>query len=124
MNQQLVLQMSKIQEVVLKRAIVMLEGMKCSYAIIDPLGNKHGLLDVKEKPTNVRKYPHGERSRYTLSFIHLMQVGDVISIPFGKFKAEEVQVSVTSSANKAWGKGSLTTTLNRASQTVEVMRIL
>ena len=124
MNQQLVLQMSKIQEVVLKRAIVMLEGMKCSYAIIDPFGNKHGLLAVKEKPINARKYPHGERSSYTRSYIHLMQVGDVVGIPFGKFKGHEVQVSATSSANRAWGKGSLTTTLNRASQTVEVMRVL
>lgn len=125
MSQQSVLQMSQIQEQVLKRAIAMLEGIKCSYAVIDPLGNKHGPLDVKE-PTvrGGRKHPHGERSGYVRGFISAMKVGDVVDIPLGKYDAFDVQSSSTSAAHKLWGKGSVTTTINRPKQVVELLRIL
>lgn len=110
----------------LKRAIALLEGMKCSYAIIDPLGNKHGLLAVKEPAirSGGRKHPHGERSTYVRTFISSMKVGDVVNVPFGKFDALDVQSSSTSAAHKMWGKGSVTTTINRPKQLVELMRIL
>lgn len=126
MSQQLVLQMSQIQEQVLKRAISMLEGMKCSYAIIDPIGGKHGLLEVKEPSSrsSVRKYPRAERSKYARSYIASMNVGDVVNVPFGKYEALECQSSVTSASHRMWGKSSVTTTINRPNQVVEIMRIL
>jgi hypothetical protein len=126
MSQQSVLQMSQIQEQALKRAIAMLEGMKCSYAIIDPIGNKHGILAIKEPSVRSggRKYPHGERSTYARTFVSSMQIGDVVSVPFGKYDALDVQSSSTSAAHKMWGKGSVTTTINRTKQVVELMRIL
>lgn len=126
MSQQSVLQMSQIQEQALKRAIAMLEGMKCSYAIIDPLGNKHGLLAVKEPVvrSGARKHPHGERSGYVRGFITAMRVGDVVDLPIGKYEAIDVQSSAASAAHKLWGKGSVTTTINRPKQVVELLRIL
>jgi hypothetical protein len=126
MSQQSVLQMLQIQEQALKRAISMLEGMKCSYAIIDPLGNKHGTLVVKEPAVRSggRKHPHGERSSYVRAFITGMQLGDVVNVPFGKFDALDVQSSSTSAAQKLWGKSSVTTTINRPKEVVELMRIL
>lgn len=126
MTQQTILQMSQIQEQALKRAIAMLEGMKCSYAIIDPLGNKHGLLDIKEPTVRSggRKHPHGERSGYVRGFITTMQVGDVVDVPIGKYDAIDVQSSSISAAHKLWGKGSVTTTVNRTKQAVELLRIL
>jgi hypothetical protein len=126
MSQPSILQMSNIQEVVLKRAIAMLEGMKCSYAIIDPLGNKHGLLAVKEPTVRSggRKHPHGERANYIRSYISSMMVGSVIEVPFGKYDALDVQSSSTSAAHKMWGKGSVTTTINRVNGVLEIMRIL
>ena len=126
MSQPSILQMSNIQEVVLKRAIAMLEGLKCSYAVIDPLGNKHGLLAVKE-PTvrsSVRKHPHGEREHYIRTYISTMMVGNVVEVPFGKYDALDVQSSSTSAAHKMWGKGSVTTTINRTNGVLEIMRIL
>ena len=125
MNQESVLQMTQLQEQVLKRAIAMLEGIKCSYAIIDPLGNKHGLLDVKEPAVRGgRKHPHGERSGYVRGFISAMKVGDVVDVPLGKYDAFDVQSSSTSAAHKLWGRGSVTTTINRPKQVVELLRIL
>jgi hypothetical protein len=125
MSQQSVLQMSQIQEQALKRAIAMLEGMKCSYAIIDPLGNKHGLLPVKEPAVRSggRKHPHGERSTHVRAFVTGLEIGDVVDVPFGKFDALDVQSSSTSAAHKLWGKGSVTTTINRPKSVVEIMRI-
>jgi len=125
MSQPSILQMSQIQEQALKRAISMLEGMKCSYAIIDPLGNKHGLLAIKEPVvrSGVRKHPHGERSTYVRTHLNPMMVGDIAVIPFGKYDALDVQSSSTSAAHKLWGKGSVTTTINRTKQVVELMRI-
>ncbi|MFZ4599609.1 MAG: hypothetical protein ACOYNN_13275 [Terrimicrobiaceae bacterium] len=118
--------MSNIQEVALKRAIAMLEGMKCSYAIIDPMGNKHGLLDVKE-PTvrsGIRKHPHGERANYVRTYTSAMAIGSVVEVPFGKYDALDIQSSSTSAAHKMWGKGSVTTTINRPRGVLEIMRIL
>jgi hypothetical protein len=126
MSQPSILQMSNIQEVVLKRAIAMLEGLKCSYAIIDPLGNKHGLLAVKE-PTvrsSVRKHPHGERANYIRAYTSAMMVGNVVEVPFGKFDALDLQSSSSAAAHKMWGKGSITTTINRTNGVLEIMRIL
>lgn len=125
MNQESVLQMTQLQEQVLKRVVAMLEGIKCSYAIIDPLGNKHGLLAVKEPAQRgARKFPHGERSNYVRAFLANMQVGDVVDVPMGKYEAIDIQSSATSAAHKLWGKGSVTTTMNRPKQVVELLRIL
>lgn len=126
MSQQSVLQMSQIQEQVLKRVIAMLEGMKCSYAIIDPIGGKHGLLEIKEPSvrSSIRKYPRAERSKYARSYIASMNVGDVVNVPFGQYEGLECQSSIMSASHRLWGKSSVTTTINRPNQVVEIMRIL
>ena len=126
MSQPSILQMSEFHELVLKRAIAMLEGLKCSYAIIDPLGNKHGLLAVKESNSrsSVRKHPHGERANYIRTYMSAMMVGNVVEVPFGKFDALDLQSSSSAAAHKMWGKGSITTTINRTNGVLEIMRIL
>jgi hypothetical protein len=124
MNQESVLQMTQLQEQVLKRAIAMLEGIKCSYAIIDPLGNKHGLLDVKEPAVRGgRKHPHGERSGYVRGFISAMKVGDSMDLPIGKYEVVDVQSSIHSAARNLWGKGSITTTMNKPKRVFEILRV-
>lgn len=126
MNQSSILQMSQIQENTFKRAIVLLDSMKCVYAIMDPLGNKHGILNVNETRKNKRipAHPHGQRSTYIRKHMGSMLVGDVVQIPFDKFGGPNIQTSVGSTANRIWGKGSATSTIIRANQVVEVMRII
>ena len=126
MNQSSILQMSQIQENTFKRAIVLLDSMKCVYAIMDPLGNKHGTLNVNEtrKIKRIAKHPHGQRSTYIRKHLGSMSVGDVIQIPFDKFTGPEIQTSIGSTANRIWGKGSVTSTIVRANRVVEVMRII
>ena len=53
-----------------------------------------------------------------------MMVGSVVEVPFGKYDALDIQSSSTSAAHKMWDKGSVTTTINRPTGVVEIMRIL
>ena len=123
MNQSSILQMSQIQENTFKRAIVLLDSMKCVYAIMDPLGNKHGTFNETRKNKRIPKHPYGQRSIYIRKYLESMSVGDVVQIPFDKFGGPDVQQSVGSTAWRMWGKGSVTSTIVRANQVVEVMRI-
>ena len=124
MNQTPILQMAQIQEITFKRAIALLESMKCVYAIIDPIGKKHGTLEVKETTfKSERKFPHGERSSYIRKYMKDMMVGNVIEIPFDKYGGADIQTSVGSTSNRMWGRGSVTSTINRIGSVVEVMRI-
>lgn len=119
-------QPSQIKDQAFKRAVAILEGLKVPYAAIDALGVKHGTLEVKEpiKRSGGRKHPHGERSNYVRQFLTNMKVSDVVAIPFGHYDAIDVQSSATSTAHRLWGSGSVTTTINREKQHVEVLRIL
>jgi len=126
MNLPTILKMSQIQENTFKRAIVLLDSMKCVYAIMDPLGNKHGTLNI-DGPKRIKrlpKHPHGQRSAYVRKYINSMSVGDVIQIPFDKFGGSDIQTSVASTSYKIWGRGAVTSTIVRDSQVVEVMRII
>lgn len=116
---------SQIHDQAFRRAINILEGLKVPYAAIDALGVKHGTLEVKEpaKRSGARKYPHGERSGYVRKFLTTAKVGDVVNIPFGVYDAIDVQSSATSTAHRLWGSGSVTTTINREKQHVEILRI-
>jgi hypothetical protein len=71
-----------------------------------------------------RKHPHGERSNYVRAYMSAMMVGSVVEVPFGKYDALDIQSSSTSAAHKMWDKGSVTTTINRPTGVVEIMRIL
>jgi hypothetical protein len=53
-----------------------------------------------------------------------MAIGSVVEVPFGKYDALDIQSSSTSAAHKMWGKGSVTTTINRPRGVLEIMRIL
>jgi len=126
MNQSSILQMSQIQENTFKRAIILLDSMKCVYAIMDPLGNKHGTLNI-DGPKRIKrlpKHPHGQRSDYIRKYLASMLVGDVVQIPFDKFGGPDIQTSVGSIANRIWGRGSATSTMVQANKVVEVMRII
>jgi len=126
MNQSTVLELSQIQENTFKRAIVLLDSMKCVYAILDPLGNKHGTLNIN-RPKRINKlplHPRGQRSAYIRKHIENMSVGDVVQIPFDKFGRAAIQASVASTGLRLWGACSVTSTVIRDRQVVEVMRII
>ena len=126
MNQSSISQMSQVQKITFNRAIVLLDSMKCIYAIMDPLGNKHGTLPIGgiKSIKRIPKHPHGQRSAYVRKYIDGMKVGDVVQIPFDKFGGSDIQATIASTAWRHWGKGSITSTIIQVNQIVEVMRII
>ena len=84
MSQPSILQMSQIQENTFKRALTLLDSMKCAYLIIDPLGNKHGILEIKEQSTRASsKFPHGERVAYVRQYMWLkFHLTNTMHLPF------------------------------------------
>ena len=126
MNQSSISQMSQVQKITFNRAIVLLDSMKCIYAIMDPLGNKHGTLPIGgiKKIKSIPKHPHGQLSAHVRKYLDSMKVGDVVQIPFDKFGGPDIQTSVGSTANRIWGKGSVTSTMVQANKVVEVLRII
>jgi hypothetical protein len=126
MNQSTIAKMSPIQKITFDRAIVLLDSMKCVYAIMDPFGNKHGTLPISgiKRIKRIPKHPHGQRSGHVLKYVDGMKVGDVVQIPFDKFGGFDIQKSVASTTWRLWGKGSATSTIIKVNQVVEVMRII
>lgn len=126
MNQSTISQMSQVQKITFARAIVLLDSMKCVYAIMDPFGNKHGTLPISgiKRIKRIPKHPHGQRAAYIRKYIDSMSVGDVVQIPFDKFGGAEIQAGIASTAWRHWGKGSITSTIIKVNQVVEVMRII
>ena len=116
--------MTQVQDQALKRALAILNSLKCEYAIIDPWDNKHGNLELAEDQKTPRKYPHGERSNFVRQFLGGMAIGDVVEIPFGKYEPIEVQTSAISAAHKIWGAGSVTTSTVKSKNAIELMRVL
>lgn len=126
MNQSSISQMSQVQKITFNRAIVLLDSMKCIYAIMDPLGNKHGTLPIGgiKRIKRIPKHPHGQRSAYVRKYIDGMKVGDVVQIPFDKFGGSDIQKSVASTTWRLWGRGSATSTIVQVNEVVEVMKII
>ena len=117
--------MKEVQQVSLKKALTMLTAIGCTFAVIDPDGNKHGTLELAEQKSDRKRlspaFPRGEVNDYFRPFVENMKVGDVVEIPAGKFGVERVRGSVCSWFVRYRGKGSANTFVTK--DTVQVMRI-
>lgn len=103
-----------------------LEKMECQYIITTKDGMKYSnTIDKVDGTikTKVRQYPHGELRAYVKTFLKDMQVGDIASIPAGKYDLRNIQNSATSWFVTQHGKQSCTTYQNATTKTVEVLRI-
>lgn len=76
------------------------------------------------KSTRVGTESYGDRARYYKPFIKDMKVGDVIDVPFDKFKGQDLQSSIGSWAVTNWGPKSFMTTVNKKKKVVEVLRLV
>ena len=117
--------MKEVQQVSLKKALAMLSAIGCTFAVIDPDGNKHGTLELAEPKTDRKRlspaFPRGEVSEYFVPFIDGMKVGDVVEIPAEKYGVERIRGSICSWFVRNRGKGSVNTFVTKDS--VQVMRI-
>lgn len=83
----------------------------------------HGeLVEVKKKRTH-NSESYGERAEYYKPLIENMKAGDLVDVPFAHFSPNELQSSICAYAVGNWGTKSFTTSVNRKTKVVEVLRL-
>lgn len=80
------------------------------------------LVEAKKKRTyNSESY--GERAEYYKPLIENMKAGDVVDVPFLHFNPNELQSSICAYAVLNWGTKACTTSMNKKTKAVEVLRL-
>ena len=116
--------MKEVQLASLKKALATLNILGCKYAVIDSDGNRHGDLEIVQKPERKRAsptFPRGEVHDYFAPFIENLEIGEVAEIPSGKYGVERIRGSVCSWFVRNRGKGSANTVVS--GNNVQVLRI-
>lgn len=67
---------------------------------------------------------YGDRARYYKPFLIGMKAGDVVDVPFDRYKGPDLQSSIGSWAVINWGAKSFMTTVNKKKKVVEVLRLV
>ena len=113
--------MEHMQSVAFKRAINVLNALKCQFAIITPEGEKFGELEVG-KPTNTRKHKNGELKTYVEQFVASVDVGQNFTVPCGEYDMETIATSVGNWFYKKYGAGSLSYQSDRQAHAIHGFR--
>jgi hypothetical protein len=113
--------MENMQSVAFKRAINVLNALKCQFAIITPEGEKFGELEVS-KPTNIRKHKMGELKTYVEQFVASVEVGQNFTVPCGDYDMETIATSVGNWFYKKYGAGSLNYQSDRQANAIHGFR--
>lgn len=118
--------MKEIQLKELQRMINFIEAVGCQYKIITPDGEEFGKLETKPaRKRRERRHEYGELIAFYKPQVDLESaIGSVQEISVGDFQAEEIRSGVCSMLSKAWGKEAYTTSINRKTNKIEVLRIV
>lgn len=117
--------MEKIIQINIEKAIKLLDACGCRYAVIDPVGNLYGELEVVvPKKRSPNKHPRGELRSYIRPFVENLTPGEVASIPVLHYGFATVQSSVSSMVCAIFGNECCTTSRNVDANTIEVLRVV
>lgn len=120
--------MENIQKIALEKILKSLTALGCQFAVVDPDGVKHGILEIADPQNKGKrsplKHPFGELKRYVDSQLEGIAVGDVISVPQDKFDLETLQSSCGHYMRLNFGSDSYMTTQMRDQKLVQVLRLL
>jgi hypothetical protein len=119
------LKMEEVKVKYLRQVVATLEGMGCVFAIIDTDGNKYGKLQTTEpRKRQKSEHPPGTLLNHIRKHAKFpLQLGEVVCIPCGQFDPLRLQGSLMSHLCIKFGKGSYTSTGNKAAKMLEVMRV-
>jgi len=112
----------------IEKALKDLRMLGCAYRVLGPNREllEHDVEKFKPpKPGRsfTKKFVHGELKAYCMPYIENLEVGGVAVIPADADKSiRELQHCVTAHMSAMWGNGSYTTYMNKADNTVEVLR--
>jgi hypothetical protein len=84
---------------------------------------EHGSLEVaKTSKRRVLSLPFGTMRAHVVPWLTDMQPGDLVEIPILEFPPETVRGNACAWANEKWGRGTYASTINKASNKVELYR--
>jgi hypothetical protein len=81
------------------------------------------LVEVKKKRSSYKTNTYGERAEHYKPLIENMKAGDVVDVPFAHFEPNELQSSICAYAVLNWGTKACTTSMNKKTKAVEVLRL-
>lgn len=115
--------MNQFEETIFNRAINSLRALNCKFAILTPNAQKHGDWDILEE-MNVKKFAHGEVTKYVTPLLENIEVGETRKIPWQDYQKKVLGGAIYSWFYKKHGTASAVTSRNNEEQCIEVMRIL
>jgi hypothetical protein len=84
---------------------------------------EHGDLEVvKAAKRRASTLPFGTMRAHIQPFMVDLQPGDLVEIPILEYPPETVRGGACAWANEKWGRGTYTSTINKASNNVELYR--
>ena len=112
--------MSNIQEIALKKALVLLKASGCTYHVVDMDGEEYG-EPIHEKKKRLFKYKYGAVRTYLKPYIENLQEGQVVEVPIGEFNIDSVQSGLASYMAAMYGMGQYITTRSDDGQFVQMI---
>lgn len=90
-------------------------------------GKEYGTLKANSPATKVRTrspnmFPMGEIRSYILPYLKDLTPDNIVSVPVGKYPAENVRGNICAWCTTHWGKGTYSSTYNKEKKTVEIYR--
>ncbi len=110
-----------IEKLAVNKALAMLKAAGCRFKIIESDGLEHGELLVAppppaRQPRRKLAYPLGTFSNHFQPYVSGCEVGQKVTVPYGRFQSESDKSSIHSALtgylSKTWGNGSYFTLPN------------
>lgn len=113
--------MSNIQEVALKKALVLLKASGCMYHVVDMDGNHYGEAIVDKKKRAPSKYDYGSVRTYIRPYVENLEEGQIVEIPVGAFDIDAIQNGAGSLMVYLYGPGRCITTRSDDNQFLQMI---
>jgi hypothetical protein len=97
-----------------------LNERNCKYYIVDPDGEEYTNIEKQV----VRRERKQVFKHYVNPFLDQLTIpGKLICVPFGEYAGSDLQSNICARSLTRWGHSSVTTSVNKEKQCVEVLRV-
>jgi hypothetical protein len=114
--------MNQFEENIFNRALKTLSALNCKYAVLTPNAQRHGDWDMFET-LNVKKFAHGEVTRYIAPLLEDIQVGEIRKIPLQDYSKKLLSGAIYAWFYRKHGTATAVTSRNNEEKCIDVMRI-
>lgn len=111
-----------IHDAASQKAIAILNSINAKYKIILEDGTERSNIVEETKKKKVFLRPVGTAIKHFLPYIENTEVGQLVEVPYGDFRGEELRGPLVAYCCRIWGKGSYMSSLNNEKRVVELIR--